>query len=822
MVSDSREANNCGDTPQEWLKRLTVKVEPNDTTSGSFQREASSTVASSSECYSSEFLRKEPERSEVRHKKEKKEKSFRKPPKDERILIPKEAPVYVPALAPSQLPFGASQVVRKGEESFSPNQLQFLSLAAPGATGLWRLHARSGLNYRKGPFTTEERLIIEEALEQYAQREGLSSVEEAVKSLSGGSGGRHNVGRFQVIARCLPERPFASVYGYIRRRITGAVKRGFWSEEETRQLLLLARRIPSSIRGRWVKIGAILNRRPADVCDRWRTLQPRLSQLEAQYLHAIEDQKTSAEGGSSSPAEEGVAAVAVADSSAAANDAAAAESGKSSLTEEQRRLLLQEVQQRTGEELPSFGIPWQRIQEEAFPTRSHSCLRHAYNLLVLPEELERRMQANPRPVVLRHVLRCLGRLLQQEQLPPGLRGVEWQDILPFVPASLQQSVVRDAAFGIMKDEGIALDAAVARLLQLHEQRLTSTRRKDAAKLLRGALPVYVQQSLEMEIMKRAQAKGWSPEKIKKKMRRKRRAAAAKELTRLKARLAEVKASPLNAPPRGCPRFLQDASAAGECSKYEATEEDEFLFAAAAAAAEGIDTATAALLATPFTDTRAIQLMDADEEKSIKQIKDAEEEEAEEEIEEEAAEEETAAAEEAEEEATAEEAAEEAEEEAAAEEKKRKRKKRKKAGLEQEEEQAAGEGLEEEEEELHAAEAAFKKKKKRKKEKEKKYDYYEMRSGEEEGSEGENSGCLVVLPVEKTEKKKKKRKKHKTEQTTEEEKEEEKEEEELKQETEAAEEEEQRITFTEKKKKKKKKKKDYDYCNKYSEGYSLET
>lgn len=519
------------DSPQEWLKRLTVKVERDDNACADERNRA--------ECAAS--VENASNRRHRGSKKEQKERRRRggsgdpgKAPKEERLLTPTEAPVYTPALAPSQLPFGSSKVVKAGEEAFSAGQLQLLELSAAGTTGLWRMHARSGINYRKGPFTTEERLIVEEALEQYAQREGLDSVEEAVRSLSGNIG-RKNCGRFHSIAKCLPERPFVSVYGYIRRRISGNVKRGPWTEEEARQLVQLAKRYPQSARGRWVKIGAVLNRRPADVCEKWRGLQPRLSQFEEASLPALEDKNDSTEAEASAEA-----------SGDTAIHASFADTGQ--FNEAQKQLLLHEVQRKTGEELPSFGIPWRRIQAESFPHCEHAVLRRVFCSVLVPGELERRMGTKPRPVILRHILRCFRRL--EGPLPPQLRGVEWLDILPFVPASLQREVVRNAAGSVVREEGASLEAAIPQLVHDHGHSLESMRKKDASRLLRAALPVAVQQALEARVLAKATLKGWPENTIKKKIRKRIRKAAAEELDRLKSRLRHVRASPLNAPPRG--------------------------------------------------------------------------------------------------------------------------------------------------------------------------------------------------------------------------------------------------------------------------------
>ncbi|CDJ58737.1 hypothetical protein, conserved [Eimeria maxima] len=829
MVSDSREDNSCGDTPQEWLKRLTVKVEPesNDAVCNSEQPAESAGILSS-EGISSEYLPISSKSGKVKSKKERKKSSSGKPPKDERVLIPKEAPVYVPALAPSLLPFGSSQVVTKGEETFSADQLQLLELAGPGAKGLWRLHARSGINYRKGPFTTEEKLIIEEALDQYMQREGFSTLEEAVQSLTGNLG-KKSAGRFQAIARCLPDRPFVSVYGYIRRRITGSVKRGVWSKEETHQLLLLARRFPSSLRGRWVKIGNILNRRPADVCDRWRTVQPRLHELEAELLHALEDKAAAAAAaaGKGEGEEANLAAV---------NTAAVVAATR--LNTEEKVLLLQEVQQKTGEELPCFGIPWQRIREETFPLKSHACLRCVYNLVILPEELYKRMQANPRPVVLRHVLRCLGRLLlqQQQQLPPGLRGIEWLDILPFVPASLQLSVLKEAAGSIMREEGVPIEVAVPRLLQQHEYRLNKTRKKDAARLLRAALPVYVQQNLEEEIKKKGKEKNWSEDKLKKKMRRKRRATAAKELARLKERLTQIRACPLNAPPRGCPRYIQDEQQ--QAAEAAARENDPLLLAAAAAAAAAADEenaeelAVAALLENSFTDGLPSHLIEETiqenkekkKEKKKKKHKNREmdnyiqEENNEEEIETEYQQEEEQEEEREEEGKDGGERGGEEEGEEIVHKKKKEKKKHKIANrMEEEGEEKEEERKEEEEEGEHQLTidelTREKRRKKKKKKKEKEKEYYldnsstaaeEEEEEKEEKEENNDYSCLVVVP---SKQKKHKEKKHKEKRKREEEQEEGDKEIEEKEEEKEEEIDELR---EEKKKKKKRKKEKYSY------------
>lgn len=531
---------------EEWTRRLTVKVEPQEDNEAPARGRRPATRARRSK---DEVKREtEPASSaasaagDVPHGKKAKSGKLRK---EERLLTPSDAPLYTPALAASQLPLGASEVVKGDETSFSASQLQLMDLTAEKASGLWRLHARSGVRYRKGPFTREEKLIVEEALQQYAQREGLASVEEAVKSLSGNVGKR-NCGRFHCIARCLPERPLVSVYGYIRRRICGSVKRGPWSEDETRELLQLVKRFPQGKRGKWVQIGAALNRRPADVCDKWRLLQPRVSELGA-----------AAEGGAGQAASSSSSPAALQDAQTPQQQQETPESAAGGSVSrrcmrfgaaEKERLLLA-VQQETGEELPSFGVPWRRIQAKSFPLFSHALLRRVFSVEIVPAELRRRMGVAPRPVILRHVLRCLGRL--EGPLPGGLRGIEWLEILPFVPSNLQREVLRAAAGPCEKEEGVhALETAIPALLQQHRVSLEATRRSDAALLLRGALPVEVQQALEARVVAKAAARGWSSSEVRRRVRRRLRRAAAKELQRLKCRLRDVRATPLNAPPRG--------------------------------------------------------------------------------------------------------------------------------------------------------------------------------------------------------------------------------------------------------------------------------
>ncbi|KAL8432216.1 hypothetical protein Efla_005112 [Eimeria flavescens] len=603
---DAEEAEASSEIPaDEWRRRLTVKGEPLG---------AAGAIDKKEEGKKRKKRKKEGEDGE--EKRRKKERA----PKAERLISPQGAPIYTPALASSQLPFGSSQLLQTAEEgSFSSEQLQLLGLSAERSTGLWRLHARSGVRYRKGPFTPEERLLVEEALEQYAQREGLSSVEEAIKSLSGNVG-RKSSGRFQFIARCLPHRPFVSVYGYVRRRLSSNTKRGPWTEEEKQQLLQLAKTIPSSARGRWVKIAAVLGRRPGDVCDKWRGLQPRLKQIEEEEgkaaaaavagVPALEDARGEGElrgevvnEHTHLPPPPPTAAAAAAGEGEGGGEGGGG--GKVCLlpaphveaaqfSEDKRRQLLQEVQQRTGEELPSFGIPWQRIQEEVFPRFEHALLRRVYLLVLFPAELEKRMRVNPRPVILRHILRCLQRL--KTPLPAQLRGIEWFDILPFVPGCLQREILRAAAGSLAREKGATLEAAVPVLLRQHRESLELCRKKDAFKLLLALLPVSVQQRLEAKVVAKGAGRNWKEEEVKKKLKKRIRKAAADELNRLKDRLAALQDNPLNAPPRGkTPRaaLLPPPPAAAAAAAGEAASP-------AAAAAEEEEGEMARLLAASFT------------------------------------------------------------------------------------------------------------------------------------------------------------------------------------------------------------------------------
>ncbi|KAL8272565.1 hypothetical protein Esti_003454 [Eimeria stiedai] len=558
MSSDAGVEGNVEVSPEEWLRRLTVKVEAS--ADGTFsvggkEREegwhGGGNKAAGGSGGKSKEKRKEQGGKKAGSSRHASSSSSSKASKEEQLLTPTSAPVYTPALVPSQLPFGSSQVVESREHAFSCDQMQLLDLTSERSTGLWRMHVKSGVNYRKGPFTTEERMLVEEALDQYAKREGFSSVEEAVRSLSGNVG-RKNSGRFQAIARCLPDRPFVSIYGYIRRRISGNVKRGPWTEAEAKELIHLASKYTQATRGRWVKIGALLNRRPADVCDKWRVLEPRLRQLQSTFpsaaAGALEDGVSSGEPVATSQPEGGSSSAASGGGGDEEEARLAAHVDAAQFDETRRQQLLLEVQQRTGEDLPSFAIPWRRIQGEAFPHCEHALLRHLYFLVLFPIELEKRMGVKPRPVVLRHILRCLSRL--EGPLPTQLRGIEWLEILPFVPGCLQREVVRAAAGSLAREKGVTLDAAIPRLLEEHAESLECMRKRDAFRLLRAALPVPAQEALEAKVLAKGALEGWSKDTLKKKLRRRIRKSAAEELQRLRARLQEVKATPLNTPPRG--------------------------------------------------------------------------------------------------------------------------------------------------------------------------------------------------------------------------------------------------------------------------------
>lgn len=131
------------------------------------------------------------------------------------------------------------------------------------ATNVWR---RNGfgktITPKGGKFSASESALVKEAVEKYCQSHGVTS-----SRLCSDADNRtdHLRGAWMEIAQALPHRTVQSVYRH-GLRILHPFKRGTWSEEETKQLMLYV----STLGKKWSEIQGKLNR-SADSCrDKYR------------------------------------------------------------------------------------------------------------------------------------------------------------------------------------------------------------------------------------------------------------------------------------------------------------------------------------------------------------------------------------------------------------------------------------------------------------------------------------------------------------------------------------------------------------------------
>lgn len=133
----------------------------------------------------------------------------------------------------------------------------------PFVSSVWR---RNGfgktITPKGGKFSASESALVKEAVEKYCQSHGVTS-----SRLCSDADNRtdHLRGAWMEIAQALPHRTVQSVYRH-GLRILHPFKRGTWSEEETKQLMLYV----STLGKKWSEIQGKLNR-SADSCrDKYR------------------------------------------------------------------------------------------------------------------------------------------------------------------------------------------------------------------------------------------------------------------------------------------------------------------------------------------------------------------------------------------------------------------------------------------------------------------------------------------------------------------------------------------------------------------------
>ena len=130
-------------------------------------------------------------------------------------------------------------------------------------------HKKKSLNrmeYKKGPFSRSETLLVESALKFVLKEEGIFFKIENGKKTFSLERKRLPKNFWGKVALHIPSRSVESIYDHARRRLSTKNYKGKWSSDD---LLMLNELV--KIYGRcWTKIGNILNRLPGACYDKWR------------------------------------------------------------------------------------------------------------------------------------------------------------------------------------------------------------------------------------------------------------------------------------------------------------------------------------------------------------------------------------------------------------------------------------------------------------------------------------------------------------------------------------------------------------------------
>jgi len=120
--------------------------------------------------------------------------------------------------------------------------------------------------FKKGPFTQNEKILINKALSETFKKEGTElSVFLKSKSFS-----RKELPKnfWKKISLFIPYRTTESIYDHVRRRMSSKNYQGKWNEQEIARLKNLV-----NFHGKkWTKIGSYLNRLPGACYDKWRDM----------------------------------------------------------------------------------------------------------------------------------------------------------------------------------------------------------------------------------------------------------------------------------------------------------------------------------------------------------------------------------------------------------------------------------------------------------------------------------------------------------------------------------------------------------------------
>ena len=120
--------------------------------------------------------------------------------------------------------------------------------------------------YKKGPFSRSETLLVEFALKFVLKQEGVCLKMENGKRLFSMERKKLPKNFWSKVAVHIPHRSVESVYDHARRRLSTKNYKGKWSSGDLTKLNEYVKIYGKS----WTKIGTLLNRLPSACYDKWR------------------------------------------------------------------------------------------------------------------------------------------------------------------------------------------------------------------------------------------------------------------------------------------------------------------------------------------------------------------------------------------------------------------------------------------------------------------------------------------------------------------------------------------------------------------------
>jgi len=121
-------------------------------------------------------------------------------------------------------------------------------------------------NFKKGPFSRIEQILVDKALSQVLQEEGVNFNFESSKKILSLSRQVLPKNFWGKVAQYIPSRRVESIYDHARRRLSIKNYKGKWTNDDIENL----KKLVDCYGCQWTKIGTTLNRLPGACYDKWR------------------------------------------------------------------------------------------------------------------------------------------------------------------------------------------------------------------------------------------------------------------------------------------------------------------------------------------------------------------------------------------------------------------------------------------------------------------------------------------------------------------------------------------------------------------------